>query len=81
MAQIHLSNPVPLVKGDFFVVRDTETTLGGGKVVDPFPRRHRPFVTSVLETFSVAAFFPLFSSLLGSSPQNSRGIASVIVYS
>ena len=49
-AQIHLSNPVPLVKGDFFVVRDTETTLGGGKVVDPFPQRHRPFVTSVLES-------------------------------
>ena len=47
-AQIHLTNPLPLVKGDFFVVRSTETTIGGGKVVDPFPRRHRPFTKSVL---------------------------------
>ena len=36
-AQIHLTDPVPLVKGDFFVVRSTETTLGGGRVIDPFP--------------------------------------------
>ena len=49
-AQIHLANPLPLVKGDFFVVRDTETTIGGGKVVDPFPRRHRPFTRSVLDS-------------------------------
>ena len=49
-AQIHLTNPLPLVKGDFFVVRDTETTIGGGKVVDPFPRRHRPFTKSVLNS-------------------------------
>lgn len=52
-AQIHLDDAVPLVKGDFFVVRSTETTLGGGKVVDPYPRRHRPFVTSVLEQLAV----------------------------
>ncbi len=49
-AQIHLTEALPLVKGDFFVVRDTETTIGGGKVVDPFPRRHRPFTASVLNS-------------------------------
>ena len=53
LAQIHLDDAVPLVKGDFFVVRSTETTLGGGKVVDPYPRRHRPFVTSMLERLAV----------------------------
>ena len=49
-AQLHLQNPVPAVKGDLFVVRSADATLGGGKVVDPYPsRRHRRFVPSVLE--------------------------------
>ena len=47
-AQIHLRQPIPIVKGDFFVVRSPETTLGGGKVVDPYPRRHRLFQQPVL---------------------------------
>ena len=42
--QIHLENPMPAVKGDLFVVRSADSTLGGGKVVDPYPtRRHRRF--------------------------------------
>ena len=48
--QIHLEHPVPAVKGDLFVLRSSEATLGGGKVVDPYPaRRHRRFVPSVIE--------------------------------
>ena len=48
-AQIHLKTPVPAVKGDLFVVRSSDATLGGGKVVDPHPsRRHRRFVPAVL---------------------------------
>ena len=42
--QMLLSDPLPLVKGDYFVVRSSENTLGGGQVVDPNPRRrHRRF--------------------------------------
>ena len=49
-AQVHLEQPVPAVKGDLFVIRSSDTTLGGGKVVDPYPsRRHRRFVPSVLQ--------------------------------
>ena len=48
--QIHLQNPVPMVKGDLFVVRSSDATLGGGKVVDPSPaRRHRRFVLPVIQ--------------------------------
>ena len=48
--QIHLQDPVPVVKGDLFIVRSSDTTLGGGKVVDPHPgRRHRRFIASVLQ--------------------------------
>jgi len=42
--QILLDEPIPVVKGDFFVIRSAEDTLGGGQVVEPSPRRrHRRF--------------------------------------
>ena len=48
--QILLENSLPMVKGDFFVVRSAEDTLGGGQVADPNPRRrHRRFNPDVIE--------------------------------
>ena len=48
--QILLGEDLPMVKGDFFVIRSAEDTLGGGQVVDPNPRRrHRRFNTELLE--------------------------------
>jgi len=48
--QILLDEPIPMVKGDFFVLRSAEDTLGGGQVVDTSPqRRYRRFDTDVLE--------------------------------
>ncbi len=55
-AQLRLSAPVGLVRGDRFIVRwlSPSITVGGGIVVDPLPgRRHRRFkadVTARLET-------------------------------
>lgn len=40
--QVRTQEQVPVVKGDYFVVRDTENTLGGGRVLVPnAPRRKR----------------------------------------
>ncbi len=40
--QMRTSERVPVVRGDSFVVRDTENTLGGGRVLEPnAPRRKR----------------------------------------
>ena len=47
--QVHLRQPVPMVKGDLFVVRSAEDTLGGGRVMDPRPRRHRRFSSSIIQ--------------------------------
>ena len=48
--QLLLEDALPLVKGDYFVVRSSESTLGGGQVVDPNPRRrHRRFDPDVSE--------------------------------
>ena len=40
-AQIKLQNPMPVVKDDLFVIRDSNFTLGGGVVVEAHAKRHR----------------------------------------
>ena len=39
--QVVLEDPLPLVKDDFFVLRSTVGTLGGGQIVQTDARRHR----------------------------------------
>jgi selenocysteine-specific elongation factor len=56
--QLRLREPVPVVKGDRFIIRQPSPslTLGGGVIIDPFPgrrhRRFRPEVISRLETMA-----------------------------
>ncbi|MEK7837058.1 MAG: GTP-binding protein, partial [candidate division NC10 bacterium] len=53
-AQILLADPLPMVKGDLFIIRSAEDTLGGGQVVDPNPRRrHRRFVPEVVDRLTL----------------------------
>ena len=52
-AQLKLDRPIAVVKGDYFVVRSNQTTLGGGNVVDPHARRHRRRYQPVLERLAV----------------------------
>jgi len=40
-AQVLLEEPIALARGDRFVIRSTEETLGGGTVVDVDAKRHR----------------------------------------
>ncbi|MSQ13643.1 MAG: selenocysteine-specific translation elongation factor [Dehalococcoidia bacterium] len=47
-AQVHLEHALPVVKGDFFVIRASDQTLGGGTVADPAPSRHRRFQEDAL---------------------------------
>ncbi len=51
-AQLALEHPVALVKGDFFIVRSSKETLGGGEVVDAYPRRHRRFHAGTLNNLA-----------------------------
>lgn len=56
--QLRLARPVPLVKGDRFIVRSPSPslTVGGGLVVDPHPgRRHRRFRPQVIERLETLA--------------------------
>ena len=48
-AQLSLSNPVAIVRGDRFIIRSPEATLGGGEVLEPHTKRHRRLRPAVIE--------------------------------
>ncbi len=52
-AQLRLEQPVPVVKGDYFIIRSSETTLGGGNVVGAQARRHRRNDASTIERLAM----------------------------
>ncbi len=52
-AQLILSEPVAVIKGDRFIVRSPQKTLGGGEIIEPHTkryRRYRPATIQSLET-------------------------------
>ena len=52
-AQIKMSNPRPIIKGDRFVIRDSNDTLGGGVALITNAPRHRRNDPSVIEHLQV----------------------------
>ena len=54
-AQVRFSEPLALVRGDGFVIRSPNATLGGGVVVDTRAKRHRRFHEGTLGTLATLA--------------------------
>ncbi len=52
-AQLSLSKPVALVKGDHFVIRSPVDTLGGGEVLESHARRYRRFRSDLIQRLKV----------------------------
>ncbi|MDP6063964.1 MAG: selenocysteine-specific translation elongation factor, partial [SAR202 cluster bacterium] len=52
-AQLKLGRPGAIVKGDFFVIRSNNSTLGGGHVVEPHAQRHRRNHRPILDRLEV----------------------------
>ncbi len=48
-AQMVFAEPAAVVKGDLFIVRSPVETLGGGDIVDAYPKRHRRFQAATIE--------------------------------
>ena len=70
-AQLELQAPVAVVKGDYFVIRSPNETLGGGQIIDPRPRRHkrnRPEVIAALETLAKGSPDEVVLQTLGDKP-------------
>ncbi len=51
LAQCRLDRPLVAERGDPFVIRSYSpmTTIGGGKIIDPYPVRHRRFRSEIIE--------------------------------
>ena len=64
-AQVRLAEPVAVVKGDYFVIRDTQTTLGGGAIVAPRAGRHRRFHEATIARLEALARGSGAGALLG----------------
>jgi len=77
--QLRTQENVPVVRGDYFVVRDTENTLGGGQVLAPnAPRRKRndPETISQLATIASGSSEDVaFNALIGIEPATLPQIA------
>jgi selenocysteine-specific elongation factor len=56
-AQLRLAHPLVAARADRFIVRvpSPSLTIGGGAVVDPFPRRHRRHDPALLEWLATLA--------------------------
>ena len=70
-AQLHLERPLPLVKGDHFIIRSAQWTLGGGQVVEVSRRRYRrlqPATIQRLEVMASGSPRELLMQSLGSGP-------------
>ena len=52
-AQLKMEEPVAVVKGDYFVLRSNQATLGGGTIVETHARRHRRMHAPVLDRLAV----------------------------
>ncbi len=52
-AQLRLSEPVAVARGDPFIIRSASGTLGGGEIVDAHPRRHRRFQEAVIKSLEM----------------------------
>ena len=78
-AQIYLHKPVALARGDRFVIRSPDTTLGGGYVIDVDAGRHRRNHPSTIERLErLAEGSPtaqLLSALEAKEPSNVTELA------
>lgn len=66
-AQLLLEEPTAALVGDRFVIRrySPQATLGGGVIVDPGPRRHRPSAVQVVERLERIAGGDFIDKLAG----------------
>ncbi len=78
-AQLVLAGPAAVVKGDLFIIRSPSETLGGGDIVDAYPRRHRRFRAVTIEGLAArekgSAEDVLLATLEAREPIDMAGLA------
>ncbi len=69
-AQMMLKDPVAVVKGDRFIIRSPQETLGGGEIIEPHTKRYRRHRTSIIETLKIKERGSAEDILLGTLESN-----------
>ena len=70
--QLSLDRPLAVVNGDHFIIRSTEETLGGGRIVESHAkrlRRHRPEVIQSLKVRQEGTTEEVILALLAAKPK------------
>ena len=52
-AQLILTKPVAVARGDHFIIRSSMDTLGGGEIIEVHARRHRRFRPAIIQSLKV----------------------------
>ena len=72
-AQLTLNKPVAVVKGDRFIIRSPQDTLGGGEIVEAHTKRHRRHRNATIQSLETkekgSAQDVLIATLEASQPQ------------
>jgi selenocysteine-specific elongation factor len=81
--QFRFPQPIAVIKGDRFIIRQPSPslTIGGGVVIDPHPRRHRRFRSDVIDSLEVlAAGTPaeIVGQAIGAQPVELRALSSTV---
>ncbi len=53
LAQLLLNKPVAAVRGDFFILRSSVETLGGGEIIESHTKRYRRFRPAIIQSLRV----------------------------
>jgi selenocysteine-specific elongation factor len=77
-AQVRVDSPVAVVKGDRFIIRDTEDTLGGGVVLEPAAVRHRRFDAATIERLKLLEAGTPEEALLGALQEREPATAAQV---
>jgi len=77
VVQIHIEHRLPIQWGDAFIIRDTSNrqTLGGGRVLDPFPLHHKRATEKVKKHLEMLARYDLKNMMLFLAQDSATGIS------
>ncbi len=75
-AQLRVDSPVAVVKGDRFIIRDTEDTLGGGVVLEPAAVRHKRFDPATIGRLKLLEAGSPDEALLGALQESEAATAA-----
>ncbi|MDP3767728.1 MAG: DNA/RNA-binding winged helix domain-containing protein, partial [Dehalococcoidia bacterium] len=77
-AQVRVDSPVAVVKGDRFIIRDTEDTLGGGVVLEPAAARHKRFDAATIGRLKLLEAGSPEEALLGALQESEPATAVLL---